>query len=40
MKREQAALEKRSDLMEKVAQIEIKMQETMKYRQEIMAERV
>ena len=40
MKREQAALEKRSDLMEKVAQVEIKMQETMKYRKEIMAERV
>lgn len=40
MKQEQAALEKRSDLMEKVAQVEIKMQETMKYRQEIVAERV
>ena len=40
MKREQTTLEKRSDLMEKVAQVEIKMQETMKYRQEIMAERV
>ncbi|XP_067016939.1 uncharacterized protein [Acropora muricata] len=40
MKREQAALEKRSDLMEKVAQVEIKMQETMKYRQEIVAERI
>lgn len=40
MKRKQAALEKRSDLMEKVAQVEIKMQETMKYRQEIVAERM
>lgn len=40
MKRKQAALEKRRDLMEKVAQVEIKMQETMKYRQEIVAERV
>ena len=40
MKREQTALEKRSDLMERVAQVEIKIQETMKYRQEIIAEKV